>query len=119
MSEAPSMSSHDLHARLGTARAPVLVDVRRDAAFHGDDRMIVGAVHRPPEDVDTWRSELPPGRSVVAYCVHGHEVSQGVAAALVRAGLEAAYLAGGIAGWQAAQLPRPTKIRAPRWAARG
>ena len=54
MAEAPSVSPHDLYARLGTARAPVLVDVRREQAFRSDERMIVGAIHRPPEDVETW-----------------------------------------------------------------
>jgi len=31
--------------------------------------------------VGQW-SNLAPGRPVVVYCAHGHEVSQGVAAAL-------------------------------------
>jgi rhodanese-related sulfurtransferase len=109
MSEARSISPHDLYAQLGTARAPVLVDVRREPAFRDGDRMIVGAIHRPPEAVEAWRHELPAGRPVVAYCVHGHEVSQGVAAALGRAGVQAAYIAGGIAGWQGAKLPTRRK----------
>ncbi len=109
MTEAPSIAPHDLYAQMGTARASVLVDVRREPAFRDGDRMIVGAIHRPPEEVEGWRNELPSGRSVVAYCVHGHEVSQGVAAALGRAGVQAAYLADGIAGWQAGGLPTRRK----------
>jgi rhodanese-related sulfurtransferase len=109
MSEAPSISPHDLYAQLGTARAPLVFDVRREQAFRDGDRMIVGAIHRPPEDVERWRSELPAGRPVVAHCVHGHEVSQGVATALGREGVQAAYLAGGIAGWQEARLPTRRK----------
>ena len=66
MTEAPSIAPHDLYAQMGTARASVLVDVRREPAFRSDDRMIVGAIHRPPEEVEGWRDELPSGRSVVA-----------------------------------------------------
>ena len=77
---APSVSPTDLYARLGTATAPVLVDVRRTQSIRERRR----ADHRQrtasPEHVDSWRKDLPAGRSVVAYCVHGHEVSQGVAA---------------------------------------
>ena len=50
MDEKPlSISPHQLYARLGTARAPVLVDVRRLDAFAADDR---GA--------DTSRPDLTP-----------------------------------------------------------
>jgi len=42
---------------------------------------------------------------VVVYCVHGHEVSQGVTRALRTAGVDAAYLEGGIAGWTEKRLP--------------
>jgi rhodanese-related sulfurtransferase len=103
------ISPHDLYARLGTASAPLLLDVRRREAFEADDRMIIAAVHRAPGDVERWRTEVRPGRPVVAYCVHGHEVSQGVAAALGRAGFEAAYLEGGMAGWTQQGLPTRRK----------
>ena len=44
-----SISPSDLYARLGTAPAPALVDVRRQDAFGGDDRLIIGVFHRPPK----------------------------------------------------------------------
>ena len=71
-----SISPQALYARLGTESAPIVVDVRRSPAFDADDKIIVGAVRRLPEAVDHWRRELPEGRSVVVYCVHGQEVSQ-------------------------------------------
>jgi rhodanese-related sulfurtransferase len=108
----PSVSSNDLYARLGTASAPVLLDVRRDEAFSKDDRLIIGALHRPPEEVEPWSKYLAPDHPVIAYCVHGHEVSQDVAARLHWAGVKAAYLEGGIAGWRAAGLPTRKKVRA-------
>ena len=99
------VSSDDLYARLGTANAPLLIDVRRAQAFDADDRLIIGSARRLPEDVSSWRKTLPIGRSVVAYCVHGHEVSQGVANALRSSGVQAAYLEGGIAAWKERKLP--------------
>ena len=78
----PPVSPTDLYARLGTASAPVLVDVRADDAFDADETLIVGAFHRSPEEVGRWQRGLPAGRSVVAYCGHGQEPSQGIAASL-------------------------------------
>jgi rhodanese-related sulfurtransferase len=109
MDEAHPISPHELRASLGTAAAPLLIDVRRDQAFAADDRMIVGAWRRSPDDVERWCKQLPAGRSVVVYCVHGHEVSQGVAAALGRSGLRAAYLEGGISAWNDQRLPTRRK----------
>ena len=99
------ISSTELHEHLGTASAPVLVDMRRDDAFGLDGRLIVGAFHRSPGDVERWSRELTPDRPVVAYCVHGHEVSQGVVARLRQAGIKAAFLEGGIAAWKEQGLP--------------
>lgn len=89
-----------LYASLGTAAAPVIVDVRRGPAFEADGAMVAGALRRPPEEVGAWAASLPPGRAVVAYCVHGHEVSQGVVRALRSAGVAATFLEGGIEGWR-------------------
>jgi len=79
--------------------------VRRPESFRADDRLVIGAFHRSPEDVERWRRELPPDRAVVVYCAHGRDDSQGVAAALVRAGVQAGYLDGGISGWKDQGLP--------------
>jgi rhodanese-related sulfurtransferase len=106
---APLVSSNDLYARLGTAKAPLLIDVRRGEAFDADTSLIIGAARRLPEDVSEWRNALPAGKPIVAYCVHGHEVSQGVASTLRSAGMVAAYLEGGIAGWQERKLPTRRK----------
>src|SRR5262245_57476807 len=103
------ISSNDLYARLGTAKAPLLIDVRRHEAFEADDRLVIGASRRLRDEVSKWGKLLPAGRPVVAYCVHGQEVSQGVAAALQSYGLQAAYLEGGIAGWKERALPTRSK----------
>jgi rhodanese-related sulfurtransferase len=114
------ISPIDLYARLGTASAPVLLDVRRHDAFLADDRLIVGAFHRIPADVEHWRSDLPAGRPVVAYCGDGGTASQSVASALQAAGIEARYLEGGISGWKNSALPTRKRSGAieSRWVTR-
>jgi rhodanese-related sulfurtransferase len=107
-----SVSPSDLYTSLGTALAPMLVDVRQQEALSADDKLIIGAYHRPPEDVSRWLNELPIGRPVVAYCSHGHEVSQGVAASLNAAGIKAAYLEGGVSAWNTKNLPTHKKLGA-------
>jgi rhodanese-related sulfurtransferase len=107
--QAQSISSQQLYERLGTASAPILVDVRRQDAFGNDDRLIIGALYRSPQEVERWRSEFSASRPIIAYCSHGREVSQGVAEALRRAGVEARYLEGGIGGWKELRLPTRRK----------
>lgn len=108
-----SLSAQDLYATLGMPRAPALVDVRRQAAFDDLERMLPGALRSTPESIEEWASARPKTRPVVAYCVHGHEVSQGAAATLATLGFEAGYLEGGIVGWIDAGLP--TTARRPEW----
>jgi len=104
-SKPPYISPQDLYGAIGTAAAPVLIDVRRSAAFGADNRMIVGAIRRNPEEIQKWRQEPPSGGAVVVYCVHGHEASQEAASALRDAGVNASYLEHGIAGWAEHRLP--------------
>ena len=106
-----SVSAAELYAHLGTASAPMLVDVRRQDAFDADDRMIIGAIRRAPGGVDQWSRELPLGRTVVVYCSHGGEVSQGIAKTLRDGSVKAAYLDGGISAWQEMKLPTRRKLR--------
>ena len=116
----PSISPHDLYARLGTAASPIVIDVRRAADFAAADSLITSAFHRDPEEVEQWRHDLPRGRAIVAYCVRGHQASQAVTAALRAAGVDAVYLDGGIAGWIENQLPTRRKIGASpgKWVTR-
>ena len=106
-----SVSAAELYAHLGTASAPMLVDVRREDAFDADDRLIIGAARHAPGEVDRWSRELPVGRIVVAYGSLGGEVSQDVAKMLRAAGVKAAYLEGGISAWQEMKLPTRRKLR--------
>jgi rhodanese-related sulfurtransferase len=121
MEQAPSsISPADLYARLGTAAAPVVIDVRRQADFSNSNELIVSAVRREPDQVESWRRDLPSDCDVVVHCVHGRQVSQGVAAALQAAGTRARYLQDGIEGWIEQGLPthRPIGSMPGKWVTR-
>jgi len=94
--------------------------VRRQDAFDADDALIVGAIRRAPETVSQWQQETRPSPPVVVYCVHGHEVSQTAAASLANAGIDAAYLTGGIARWRDEHLPtrRKSQETTNKWVTR-
>jgi rhodanese-related sulfurtransferase len=106
----PSITVAELRAQLGTAAAPILVDVRKQEAYNADPRTIAGALRRAHDRAADWAAELPAGRPVIACCVHGHQVSQGAAQALIDRGFTAHYLAGGIEEWKKAGAPTFAKL---------
>src|SRR3981189_1064508 len=91
-----SISPPALYTRRGPETGRVFVDVRRDADCVGAETLVADAFHRSPDAVEQWRTDLPNGRQVVTYCVHGREVSQGVVAALRLMGGDASFLEGGM-----------------------
>jgi hypothetical protein len=93
-----SISAAALRQALRSGQAPLVIDVRRRPAFLGAPDMIRGA--------------LPRGLDLVVYCVHGREVSQGVARAL-----GARYLEGGIEQWDGEREVKPAGA-ATRWVTR-
>ncbi len=107
-----SIDPLSLYEKLGSARAPLLLDVRREPGFATDAHMIAAAA-RPSADLVAFAARHAASRPVVVYCVHGHEVSREAAAAISTAGLECAWLAGGIEAWRAASLPLIRKR--PEW----
>jgi len=118
--QAPTISTKELYAQLGTVAAPVVVDARKRDAFDAEDRLIVGAVRYDIDANAEWPQNLPAGRPVILYCAHGAEVSQAAAAELHDAGINAAYLTGGIAAWRAQNLPTRQKVSMPtnKWVTR-
>ncbi len=105
----PPYSPTDLLSRLGSGRAPLVIDVRRRPALESDTALVAGATWRDPYAVADWEKYLPRHRPVVLYCVHGHEISRNAAAALRQAGVDARYLDGGIEAWRG--LGGPTVLR--------
>jgi len=120
----PEISPEELRRALhGTEPSlflPPVIDVRRAADFRDSSGMIGGALRRDPHGVDSWAGELPAASSVVVYCAHGGEVSQGVARALAERGIAAQYLTGGFDGWKAAhgEVDRKPVGASTRWVTR-
>ena len=81
---------------------PQILDVRRNPAYAAAAEIIPGAIRRDPERIADWWRSLDLARPVVAYCVHGHEASQGAAKFLAEHGYSARYLEGGFEAWRAA-----------------
>jgi rhodanese-related sulfurtransferase len=100
----PSISPQQLLAVLGSPRAPVVLDVRREERFRESERMLPGARRCAPDEVAGFAASNGPAQAIV-YCVHGLEVGEQAAAQLRAAGWNARYLQGGIEGLIEQGLP--------------
>lgn len=100
----------ELYGLIGSAAAPVVIDVRQREDFDADDVQIVGAIRRLPDQIDQWRHRILHGRRIVVYCARGGQVSQDVAHALAATGTDASYLDGGIAAWRSDGLPTRRRV---------
>jgi rhodanese-related sulfurtransferase len=58
MSSFTSISPDKLARLIGTAKTPVLIDVRTDEDFAADERLIPGAVRRSHEDAADWGDQF-------------------------------------------------------------
>jgi len=74
-------------------------DVRMRADLLANPQRIPGAQWRDPEQVDRWAAEFSRGQAVVVYDLTGGPVSQTVTKRLRQNGIQARYLAGGLAAW--------------------
>jgi rhodanese-related sulfurtransferase len=112
-SKAPTaISASDLYAAIGTAAAPLVVDVRPEQVFAAEQSILVAALRRDPEEMRRWSSELPKNRHVVLYCADGRSLGPALAAALRGAGVAACHLEGGIAAWVEHRFPTHRKLAA-------
>jgi len=113
--DAPSVSAASLRQSLASAQPPLVIDVRKNERFREAPDLIRGALRRDPERVAAWAKTLPASASVIVYCVHGHEVSQGAAKAL-----SARFLEGGLEAWREAggELAAKPKGASTRWVTR-
>ena len=107
-----SISPAALRQALSSNQPPLVIDVRKKPAFLDAPDMIRGALRRDPTRVADWAATLPSAASLIVYCVHGHEVSQGVAKAL-----GARYLEGGIEHWDGEREKKPAGA-STRWVTR-
>jgi len=92
---------HELRELLSGESAPVVIDVRSEAAAAIDPRRIPGAVMIHPSGIEHQVPHLPRDREIVLYCDCPNEVSAAkAAAALTRLGfVRARPLRGGLQAW--------------------
>lgn len=108
-----SITPSELWHRTGTARAPVLIDVRRQEAIEQSGALLPGALQRDPQEAESWLFNDNPGTIAIA-CKHGHERSQMAAAQLRSRGFDARILTGGFEAWRAEGLPVIDRAQANR-----
>jgi len=118
MSSFTSISVDKLLRLMGTAKAPVLIDVRTDEDFAADPRLIPGAVRRSHENAAAWGEQFA-GQSAIVICQRGQKLSEGTAAWLRHVNVSAEALAGGFEGWKAARLPMVPAAKLPPRDAQG
>jgi len=109
---------HELRDLLAGESAPVLIDVRSEAAAAIDPRRIPGAMLIDLPGIERGMAQLPRDREIVVYCDCPNEVSAAKAAALlVRAGfVRVRPLRGGLQAWvdmEQAGAVVPAAVAAP------
>jgi hydroxyacylglutathione hydrolase len=91
---------------LSSVDPPVLIDVRSSREHH--QKSIAGSLSAPLNHLLESLGEIPADRSLLIYCAGGYRSSL-AASLLQRAGFQdVREIAGGIAAWEAAQLPVQT-----------
>lgn len=113
------ITAAQLSRLVGTPDAPLLVDLRIDADFEDDPRLLPAAFRHVFTDIDGLVAHLA-GRRAVVYCQKGRKISQGVMALLRGRGVVAEALAGGHFAWRDAGLPMIAAgaVPGPRWVTR-
>ncbi len=98
---------------------PIIIDARPEGAYAASSGVIPGAIRRVRAKASIWATDLELARPIIVYCVHGHEVSQGIARLLNDRGLPAGYLRGGFEAWAASGGELAPKPALPtRWVTR-
>jgi len=92
----------ELKTRMDGSEPPLILDVRKRAAFDESGHMLPGAIWRDPFKITQWIGDLAKDRPLIIHCVHGHEVSQDAGKALREAGFDALVLTGGFEAWREA-----------------
>jgi membrane protein DedA with SNARE-associated domain/rhodanese-related sulfurtransferase len=97
----------ELHKMLNAGEAPLIFDLRSNAAVEEDPALIQGAVHVSMEDIESRLSELPKDRDIIVYCSCPNEVSSArLALRLQRKGFTRVRpLLGGIDAWREQKFP--------------
>jgi rhodanese-related sulfurtransferase len=118
MSAFASIAPDKLARLLGTAKAPIIIDVREDEAIEADQRLIPTSLHRPYANAEQWASAYR-GKPVAVSCQRGKKLAEGAAAWLRHYGAEAEVVEGGFEAWRDAGLPLVPLSALPKRSATG
>src|ERR1051325_391653 len=102
MSASFFVSPQELWSRIGTADAPIILDVCRREIYEAGPGVIPTAQWHKPEAYMEWVTNLPTERPIVLACRYGHNLSQMIAAELRQRGAQAQVLEGGRKAWSEA-----------------
>jgi len=98
---------------IGLPGAPTLVDVRPGDDGGSGRHVLPTARQMKSQTIATWAHSFS-GRRVIVYCAEGGDVSQGTAAWLRHAGIDAQTLEGGFEAWRKADQPLLCTDRLPQ-----
>ena len=104
MSSYTTISPDKLARLIGTANTPVLIDVRTEADFAADPRLIPGAVRRSHEDAAEWGENSPANRPSWSACA-APSSRKAPRPGCGISNVAAETLEGGFEGWKEAKLP--------------
>jgi len=112
MPSTTEITAQQLSRLIGLPNAPAIVDVRIDEDYAADPRLIPGSLRRNFANAEGWAPHYR-GRTVIVTCQKGLKLSQGAAAWLRHAGIDAQTLEGGVEAWKAARLPLVRTAKLP------
>jgi rhodanese-related sulfurtransferase len=114
MSSTTEITVSQLSRRIGLPGSPCIIDVRTEEDFAADPRLLPGSRRRDFRTVSQWADQYQ-GQDVIVTCQKGLKLSQGTAAWMRHAGIDAQTLEGGLEAWTAAnQLLMRTDKLPPR-----
>jgi rhodanese-related sulfurtransferase len=121
-----SISVDELRGLIGTPRCPIIIDVRRRQTYAESEIVIPTARWRDLQAIDGWADALPADSDIVAYCVHGYEMSRSAVARLRARGRRAVSIAGGLDAYREGggpvilkrALPDRDEIHPSKWITR-
>lgn len=118
MSPPMHIAAAQLLRLIGLSDCPAILDVRTDEDFAADPRSIPGSERRDWRAVQAWANGYQ-GQKVIVICQRGAKLSQGVAAHLRVAGVDAESLECGFEAWRAAGGPLVASTKLPKPDAQG
>lgn len=98
----PSLNPAELNIKLNNGRRPVVIDVRQPDEYRSGH--IAGAKLIPLGELGHRVQELPKNKEIVCVCASGNR-SGSATRILIKAGLNAANMKGGMFAWRRAGLP--------------